>query len=153
MVIRNDPEYEKRRAVQQRLEQPEDERKEELIAQMREEPMSVLGLAMFYAKNFEKYGVDITEKWITTQQQMAVLQQIFNRGYEEGLSKGRGLEREQIEKNYILTRKPNPYIGDGNGNADSFFREDKIPKPLGNLVQPANEQHRRNCTKKRRKRK
>ena len=152
MVINKDPEYEKRRAAQERLERTEDERKKDLLAQMQNESTSVLALAMFYAKGYEEYGVDITEKWVTTQQQTAVLQQIFNKGYEQGIKRGRELERESIknmEKHRAETKHEPFYDVNANGN----FGKDTISRSLRNVVQPANEQHRRNSTKKRRKRK
>ena len=150
MVINNDPDYELKKKAQERLNRTEEERKDALFAELRNESVSIICLAVVYAKNFEEIGEDVTKKWETVQQQTAILEKAYNKGFEEGVIKGREAEREQIKKNYKLVRT-NPHFSEPNTN--SKVRTDTVSGARRDLVQQTDEPHRRNCTKKRRKRK
>ena len=89
MIVNRDPKYVKP------IVKTEDERKEELILKLREESVSIICLALMYAKNFEETGEDLTRRLINANQNAELLQRIYNKGYEEGLIKGRELEREK----------------------------------------------------------
>lgn len=89
MVVNRDPKYVKP------IAKTEDERKEELISELRKESVSIICLALMYAKNFEETEEDLTRRLINVNQNADLLQRIYNKGYEEGLIKGRELEREK----------------------------------------------------------
>ena len=89
MVINKDPNYEKRKQAEKKLNTPEDLQKEALIAELRKESVSVICLAMMYAKNFEETQEDLTRRLINVEQNTDLLQRIYNKGYEEGYDKGR----------------------------------------------------------------
>lgn len=135
MIVNRDPNHVKQ------IVKTEDEQKENLISELRKESVSIICLALMYAKNLEETGEDITRRLINVNQNADLLQRIYNKGYEEGIAKGRELEREKINK------RSNTSI-----NANSFVRPDSIPGPRRDLVQQTNEPHRRKSTKKRHKR-
>lgn len=109
MVVNRDPNYVKP------IVKTEDERKEELISKIREESVSIICLALMYAKNLEETQEDITQRLITVNQNADLLQRVYNKGYEEGLSKGRELEREKNNRNHNNTNGcgPNSKTRDG----------------------------------------
>jgi len=45
----------------------------------------VLGVAYLYAKNYEKYGVDITKEWTTATSQTAALDIAYHKGMKDAL--------------------------------------------------------------------
>ena len=57
-----------------------------LIEELRRESEGVIGLAYMYAKGFEKLGIDIT--WESVEERIRVLQEVYNKGYEDGFVKG-----------------------------------------------------------------
>ena len=61
--------------------------KSAILEALSEQDDVVLMLAYSYAQNFVEIGEDVTKKWITTQQQTALLQAAYNKGYEEALAK------------------------------------------------------------------
>jgi len=81
------------------VEKTEDEKKEDLLNELRKESLGTISLACVYAKKFEETGMDITEKWATAEQQSDIIQRFFYEGYRkglmEGVEKGRQLEREE----------------------------------------------------------
>jgi flagellar biosynthesis/type III secretory pathway protein FliH len=95
MVINKDPNYDKKRQAEAQLNQSEDVRKEALIAELRKESVSIICLALMYAKNFEETQEDLTKRLLNVEQNADLLQRIYNKGYEEGIEKGKELEREQ----------------------------------------------------------
>lgn len=75
-----------------------DEQKEDFIAELRKERTDILCLALMYAKNFEETGEDITKRLITADKNIDLLQAVYNKGYQEGLEKGKEFERERQRK-------------------------------------------------------
>ena len=102
MVVYDPEGYKKKKDEERRLSTPEDVKKERLLNEFRKESASIILLAFMYAKNFEEMGYDITEKWVTAQQQSEVLEKAqkkyYLEGYEFGFTKGREYEREWIER-------------------------------------------------------
>ena len=94
MVVK-DPNYEKKKRTEESLNRPEDVQKEALISELRKESVSIICLALMYAKNFEETEEDLTRRLINANQNADLLQRVYNKGYEEGISKGRELEREK----------------------------------------------------------
>lgn len=92
MVIRNDPDYKKKKAAEERLNKGEVAKKEEFLAELRKERVDILCLALMYAKNFEETGEDITKRLITADKNVDLLQAVYNKGYREGLAKGKELK-------------------------------------------------------------
>ena len=88
MLINRDPNYKKP------IVKTEDEQKEELISELRKESVSILCLAVMYAKNFEETEEDLTQRLINVNQNADLLQRVYNKGYEDGLSKGREMKHE-----------------------------------------------------------
>ena len=104
MVINNDTNRAKQKEAEAKLSRSDDEIKNEIFEKMRAESVAVITLAYYYAKNFEETGADITKRWQTMQEQNSILQLAYNKGYEEGLAKGREMEREKQNKGYPLGR-------------------------------------------------
>ena len=107
MVINKDPDWDRKKAARERANQTEDEQKENMLDQMRQESIGVIALALMYAKNFEELGYDVTRCIITANQNTQILEAAYNKGYEDGLSKGRRLGHEEYKRNKDLH--------DGNG--------------------------------------
>jgi len=95
MVLNRDANYEKRKQAEERLNRSEEVQKESLISELRKESTSMLCLALMYAKNFEGTEEDITRGLINVNQNVDLLQRVYNKGYEEGINKGKELEREK----------------------------------------------------------
>lgn len=117
------------------IEYSEDERKDKMLAQLRNESLSIICLAYMYAKNFEETGFDVTTKWATMEEQNRILQEVYNRGYKDALQK----------------------IQEDNTNADSNhvnggIGENTISESSRNVVQPANGKNRRKGKGKRHRR-
>lgn len=145
MVINNDPDYEKKKAFQEKLAEGEFVRRRRLLDQFMDCSSSIIALAFMYAKNFEATGYDITEKWVTAERQADILQQVYNKGYKEGMIQGQIEGKKRYEKQI---NKSNDTVN----NADSSARPGTVSGPRRDMVQPANAPRRRNCTKKRHKR-
>ena len=122
-----------------------------LLNELRKESIAVLTLAYGYAKNFAETGVDITEKWVTTEQQTQVLEQIYKRAYEEGLIRGREIGEKTKES---IKRIQESRIDDDYDYFDDDDRQDRISRAIrnqahGNVVQPTNAQRHGKGKKKR----
>lgn len=81
------------------VEKTEEERKEEMLEELRKESMSIICLACVYAKKLEETGMDITEKWETAERQSEIIQNFYYQGYEngfkDGIHKGKEIERAE----------------------------------------------------------
>ena len=53
----------------------------------------VIGAAYLYAKNYYKFGTDVTEKWTTAVQQTAILERSYNSGVRDTLERLREMEK------------------------------------------------------------
>ena len=131
MVIKNDPDYEKRKEIEASLQEDEDSKKERLLKQFMEFSPSLILIAFMYAKNFEETGEDITKRWVTAEQQGDALQRYydkgFNAGYQEGIQKGMEYERKKIEK---LDKKIKRDRNDPDSiSFDSANRQIKLSRP------------------------
>ena len=94
-MIINDPElYKKKMDEERRLCVADDQRKEMFWSELKNESLGVITLAVMYAKNFEETGEDLTKCLINVDKNADLLQRVYNKGYEEGIYKGRELERE-----------------------------------------------------------
>ena len=58
--------------------------KEQLAEWLLKYDEQTLRLALMYATNYLKYGVDVTEKWCTAVQQQNALKNVEKHGYVEG---------------------------------------------------------------------
>lgn len=58
--------------------------KEQLAKWLLKYDEQTLQIALMYATNYLKYGVDVTEKWDTAVQQQAALKKAEEHGYIEG---------------------------------------------------------------------
>lgn len=122
MIINNDPEYEKKKAFEEKLARSEDQQKEDMLAELRKESTAVICLATLYAKGYENYGIDITKAWETTEQQAAILQRIYREGYHRGLLEGIGQGKKIAQEEAMQV---NPMSGD-----DEFWEGPKITKDI-----------------------
>ena len=141
MVIDRNPNIPKQKEAERKLAMSDDERKDSLLEKLRAESTSIVLLAYMYAKNFEETGADITERWTTMEQQNAVLQKVYNKGYEDGIDKGKELEREKNKRDNAT-----------NISVDEFIRQNTVQRTQRNVVQPTDVKYRRKSTKKRHKR-
>lgn len=51
-------------------------------------PEEVLKVALLYAQWYTKFGIDITKTWTTATEQSAILNQVYKKGYAEGVNEG-----------------------------------------------------------------
>ena len=83
------------------VEKTEEERKEELIDQLRGYSLSVLTLAAMYANDYQHTGRDITKDLEDAQEREAVFHMIYKEGYKDGyiygLAEGKELERTETK--------------------------------------------------------
>jgi hypothetical protein len=93
MVIKDPKLYKKKEDEKQRLSVTDEENKEKLWSELKNESLGVITLAVMYAKNFEETGEDLTRRLINANQNADLLQKVYNKGYVEGMDKGRELER------------------------------------------------------------
>lgn len=60
-------------------------KRQELLALMKDMPFNTLALAYVYAKNYVEFGEDVTERWLTTTENVAALEKAYKRGYYDAL--------------------------------------------------------------------
>ena len=146
MIINNDPDYERKKAAYDRLNRSEDELKESLLNNLRQESAAIISLACIYAKKFEETGMDVTERWETAEQQMAILQSYFNKGYvqgyQEGVTNGKKMEREEM-----LQAQQIPFYSQKEVLID-YEEDHRVAEAIKN---EAAKRYRKNPTKKKRR--
>ena len=139
MVVKPTAEQIKNRENEEKLRQSQVDAKDKLLDELRSESLGVIALAAMYAKNFEALGFDITERWVTAQQQGDAVEKIYQKGYADGILKGREIEGETIKKRLDIESRRNSneytYLDDDVG-------QNNVSRALRNMVQPANEQNR-----------
>lgn len=139
MVVKPTPEQIKARENERKRKQAEETARENLLEELRKESLAILTLAVMYAKNFATLGFDITERWVTAEQQGDAVDKIYQRGFADGILKGREIEGETIKKRLEVQNSKVPdgydYLDDGSG-------QNQVSESLRNMVQPANEQNR-----------
>ena len=57
--------------------------KQKILNQLSEEPLMVLSTAYLYAKNYVKYGCDVTKAWSTVVEQASILERVKTDTYAE----------------------------------------------------------------------
>lgn len=86
----------------------EDEQKEEMLAELRQESASVISLALIYAKGFKATGEDLTTVWRSAEEKAEILLRKYSEGYKAGLidgvAQGKEIEREEIIQDLIRRR-------------------------------------------------
>ena len=160
MIVDKDENSLRNKANAERLNIPEDERKEQLLSELRQESLSIISLAYVYAKNFEETGMNITEKLILTEQQANALQQyhdkVFQQGVNYGVEKGREYERAKIKvmekKKAEREQNEHFYEVDDGIDVDRLLGKNTISEPSRNVVQPVNVQSHGKGKRKRHKR-
>lgn len=55
------------------------------LRELAKESPLVVSLAFLYAKNLDRYSVDVSQKWMTAVEQSAALEKAYRRGYYEWL--------------------------------------------------------------------
>ena len=70
-----------------------------LINSLASEPYECLSIAYLYAKQYLKYGVDVTEKWDTVTKQTEALEKSYHVGYQEALK-----DIERCENEHKITQ-------------------------------------------------
>ena len=60
---------------------------EQLIDELSKMPSQVIATAYLHAINYTKYGVDVTEKWLTATQNASALEKAYRDGYYEAMEK------------------------------------------------------------------
>lgn len=58
-----------------------------LIDELSKMPPMVIATAYLHAICYTRYGVDVTEKWVTATQNVAVLEEAYNKGYYDALQR------------------------------------------------------------------
>ncbi len=58
-----------------------------LIDELSKMPPMVIATAYHYAIYYTRYGVDVTEKWVTATQNVAALERAYNKGYYDALQR------------------------------------------------------------------
>lgn len=59
----------------------------QLLDELSKMPPMVISTAYLYAINYTKYGVDVTEKWLTATQKAIALERAYRTGYYDALQK------------------------------------------------------------------
>ena len=129
----------------------EDERKEEMLEELKKESLSTICLACVYAKKFEETGMDITEKWATAEQQSEIIQNFYYQGYEngfrDGIEKGKEIEREEA----ALIRTGEYGLNDDYFDAGIEITTDDLKKIDLSKIVKTHSKHRSPTKKKRRR--
>ena len=68
-------------------------RKQALMDLMKDMPLPTLSIAYLYAKNYTKYGEDVTKDWLTATEQSAALEKAYRDGYYDALQRRAESER------------------------------------------------------------
>ena len=68
-------------------EQLQDDKTKQLLDELSKMSPMVVSLAYIYAVNTIKYGVDVTEKWLTATENAVALERAYNKGYYEALQR------------------------------------------------------------------
>lgn len=55
------------------------------LRELAKESPLVVSQALMYAKNLDRFSVDVSQKWMTVVEQSAALEEAYRRGYYEGL--------------------------------------------------------------------
>lgn len=58
---------------------------EQLIDELSKMPSMVIATAYLHAINYTKYGVDVTEKWLTATQNASALEKAYRDGYYDAM--------------------------------------------------------------------
>ena len=58
-----------------------------LINELSKMSPMVIATAYIHAISYTRYGVDVTEKWVTATQNVAVLEKAYNKGYYDALQR------------------------------------------------------------------
>ena len=66
-----------------------------LLEQLQQLDTQTLATAYLYAKNYTRYGVDVTKEWLTATQQSASLEKAYYDGYGDAIERFR---KELVEK-------------------------------------------------------
>lgn len=149
MVVKPTPEQIKQRENEERLKKSQVDAKDKLLNELRNESLGVIALAAMYAKNFEALGFDLTERWVTAEQQGEAVERVYQKGYADGVIKGREIEGETIRKKMEIQNSRNV---DNYDYFDSNIGENKVSESLRNLVQPSNGKSCKRGSKKRHRR-
>lgn len=67
--------------------QIQDYRRKQLLDELSKMPPMVIATAYLHAINYTKYGVDVTEKWLTAVQQSSALEKAYHEGYYDALQR------------------------------------------------------------------
>ena len=59
----------------------------QLIEELSKMPPMVIATAYLHAINYTRYGIDVTEKWITATQQASALAKARNQGYYDAMQR------------------------------------------------------------------
>lgn len=70
------------------------ESRERSIKELSKKSTGVLALAVTYAEFIEKTGIDLKRAWETVEEKQKDLQEIYNRGYEDGFHLRKSLKIE-----------------------------------------------------------
>lgn len=72
------------------------DKKQIMLDELAKEPEIVIATAYLYAKTYVIYGEDITKAWTTATQQKAILEKVYNDGYDNGYMEA--FEREVYKR-------------------------------------------------------
>lgn len=59
----------------------------QLLDELSKMPDMVIATAYLHALNYTRYGVDVTEKWLTAIQQVSALDKAYAKGYHDALQR------------------------------------------------------------------
>lgn len=81
----------------------EDKDKRELLDLLAKEPIMVILTAYVYAKNYIKYGEDITKTWTTTVQQASIIEKVKQSTWKEAYDSFKKDYRRRLKNDIIAT--------------------------------------------------
>ena len=76
-------------------EQIKELEKKQLIDELSKMPPMVISTAYLHALYYTRYGVDVTEKWVTAVQNASALEMAYRQGYYDALKRQAERENEK----------------------------------------------------------
>ena len=69
---------------EEKPKEPNRRTREQILGELKRESTGVLCLALMYAQGYKKFGFDVTKVWGSLDEQNKRLQEVYNKGYEDG---------------------------------------------------------------------
>lgn len=97
-----------------------------LLDELKKMPPMVIATAYLHAINYTKYGVDVTEKWVTAVQNASALEKAYGKGYYDALLKTakQKLEIENVKS--AIDALPRIKVGNSNSPTVKYCIDEQL---------------------------